>query len=514
MNTILAKRNLANKQNTAQSNVNRSIERLVGSARETEYVLPMMPLHGEVNLAALSRINVKSIITKESGKITDVRGLPEGLSKFTMPGQLLIEINSLPKSLETLNLDDNFIEHIDLSRLERLKVLSINNNQLKTLGELPPSLEELYIDNNAISRLNLNNLERLRVLHCRNNKTLRIENIPASMMDLRVEEGNPHIMLDYAFIPSTTTSEDGRRAIGTETEFVEALHKYFALKSKYEEGARVSRMAAREAALKRGLGENQAKKMVVAIRPKCVNCKRRVGSVFKTREDRLLAYCGDANSPCALRIEIFKSRFESDDAFAESTRNVLLDTKDRIIRQKMDVLFNYASEEETVSKFKDLIEEYNLYSFLHKTDMDMREDKRFNAHKKELMKVKMQRLNQLKSSMNSQIDEYNESENRDVLHAAMDIYIREYLPEMHNLRMMKYGVMEMLTPEPDTPVRVLNQSAASVRQLETLHGEVPRVLKFTVGKENDSLSREEEDDLAEDDVESNVVPFESDNESD
>lgn len=519
MDTILATRNLANQQNTAQSAVNRSIERLVGSARETEFVVPSMPLYGEVNFSALSRLNVKSIITKERGYITDVRGLPNGLSNLRIERQLLIDVKGLPQSLETLNLDGNYIESIDLSNFYQLKVVSIRNNRLKSLSGLPSSLEELYVDNNNLSLLDLKDLEKLRVLHCKNNRLLHIENIPASMVDLVVEEGNPHVVLDYAFIPSTSASEDNKRVKGTEPEFVEALHKYFQLKTKYEDGARSARMDVRAKALQQGFGEKRAKKMAAAIRPKCVNCKRPVGTVFRMREDRLFAHCGDTNEPCVLRIELFKGHFESNDAFAKSTRDELLSIKERIIQQKMDVLFNYASEEETVQNFKELIEEYNLVSFLHKIDVDVREDKRFNVHKKELIKGKIQRLNELKSAMNVQMDEYNESANRDALHTAMDIYIREYLPEIHNLRMLKYSVMEMVVPntEVDTPIRALIQSSASMRELENIQGEIPRVLKFVVGqnKEDDEPIIEDEEDNESEDNESdeNVIPFSSNDES-
>jgi hypothetical protein len=163
----------------------------------------------------------------------------------------------------------------------------------------------------------------------------------------------------------------------------------------------------------------------------------------------------------------------------------------------MDVLFNYASEESAVQKFKDLIEEYNLYAFLHKTDIDAREDKRFNAHKKELIKSKIQLLAELKASMNVHMAEYSESGNRDLLRAAMDVYIREYLPEMHNLRMLKYSVMEMAGELEESRTRTLIQSAASLRQLETLHGEVPRVLKFVVGNSTKSPSIPDVQDIPE-----------------
>jgi hypothetical protein len=264
--------------------------------------------------------------------------------------------------------------------------------------------------------------------------------------------------------------------------------------------------------------------------PKCVNCKRPVGTVFKTREDRFLAYCGDTKEPCALKIELFRGKYESDDEFADYTRALLLETKEKIISQKMDVLFNYSSEEETVTKFKDLIEDYNLLSVLHKSDLDIREDKRFNLHKRELIKSKMKLISEIKNKMNTYMEEYESSANRDSLHSAMDIYIREYMPETNNLRMMKYGVMEMVVPdtipENSTNVRVLKQSATSVKQLETLHGEVPKVVKYITGRnkkdrgvsalnlsneetENKEMSAPEPEQEEGNDVDEEVVPFET-----
>lgn len=497
MDTLVAKRNLANEKNTAQFNVDQTIRRVSIQERESEFVLPQMVLYGEVNLAAIKPLGVVSVVSKEPGYITELRGLPEGLKSVSLHGHLLIELPQLPMAIENINFDRNFIEKVDISKFQRLKVLNLNNNRLKSLSGLPETLEELYIDNNKISRLNLEGLEKLRVLHCRNNRAMRIENIPASMVDLQVEEGNPLVILDYAFIPGTSSSEDDRRIRGTEAEYVEALHDYFELKSKYDESSRSTKARARELALKKGLSQKQAKKRAVATRPKCINCKRPVGTIFKMRQERLIAYCGDVNQPCALRIEIFKGQFESDDDFAKYTESELLEIKERIIQQKMDVLFNYASEESAVQKFKDLIEEYNLYAFLHKTDIDAREDKRFNAHKKELIKSKIQLLAELKTSMDVHMAEYAESENRDLLRAAMDVYIREYLPEIHNLRMLKYSVMEMAGELEESRTRTLIQSAASLRQLETLHGEVPRVLKFVVGNSTKSPSIPDEQETPE-----------------
>ena len=491
MDAILAKRNLAKERDTAQRAVDDKIQRMAISSKETEFSFPVMPVGGDINLSKLRPLNITSIITKEGGAITDVVGIPEGVKNVKFEGHLLIEAPQLPNSLVELNLNRNYIEKVDFSSLSRLKIVRLNNNRIKTLGknELPESLEELYLDNNQITLLNLDKLQKLRILHCRNNRMMRIENIPASLVDLQVEDGNPNILLDYAFLPKNTASEEDTRAKGTEADFVESMADYFRLKTKYETKAQEARSNLREKALLRGLGEKRARKIARELRPKCVNCKRPVGTVFKMREDRLIAYCGDTKEPCSLKIEIFKGRFESDDQFADYTAKSLLETKEKIIRQKMDVLFNYASEAETVTKFKDLIEEYNLFAFLHKTDLEMREDKRFNVHKRELIKSKMNKLADIRAAMNTHMEEYETSGNRDELNAAMGIYIQEYMPELNNLRLMKYSVMEMVVPgtETETPVKALNQSTASMRQLETLHGEVPKVLKFITGMKETNL---------------------------
>ena len=521
MDALVAKRNLAKERDNAQDAIDSQIQRMAASSRESEFAIPVMLIAGDINLSKLRPLNITSIVTKEGGSITGVTGIPDSVKNFKFEKHLLIEAPQLPANLETLNLNGNYIENIDLSNLKRLRVAHLNGNRLKSLNKqiLPESLEELYIDNNRITLLDLDSLENLRILHCRNNRMMRIENIPASIVDLQVEEGNPNILLYYAFLPNNIAGDDNERMRGTEAELIESMADYFRLKSRYEKrGIYERHEIIYDAVMVKKLGIKKGKKMAREHRPKCVNCKRPVGTVFKTKDDCFIAYCGDTKDPCPLAIKIFKSRFESNDLFAKYNTNSLTETKEKIIRQKMDVLFNYSTEEETVKKFKDLIEDYNLYSYLNKTDNDIREEKRFNVHKRELIKGKLKLIEEIKGKMNAYMEEYEESDNRDALHSAMDIYIREYMPEINNLSYLKYGVMEMVVPgtETDTQVRALNQGVASLRHLETLHGEVPKVLKFRVGTNTEPEIYQEREpaynEYPEQDEEE--VPFESSREDD
>jgi len=258
MDTVLARRNLAKEANNAQAAIDQKIQQMAVSARETEFSIPVMPIGGDIDLSKLKPLNITSIVSTYPGSITSVTGIPEGVKHFTFEKQLLIELPRLPSTLETLNLNANYIESIDLSNLRRLKIAKLNGNRLKQISRLPESLEELYIDNNKLKKIDLGQLPKLRILHCRNNRTMRIENIPASIVDIQVEDGNPHILLDYAFLPNNAASEENERSRGTESEFVESMHDYFMLKTRYELSAADARTAAKIKALERGLGEKKS----------------------------------------------------------------------------------------------------------------------------------------------------------------------------------------------------------------------------------------------------------------
>jgi hypothetical protein len=498
MDAILAERNLAKQKNNAQEAINQSIQRKANIPHDAEFAIPVMLIAGDINLSQLKVLNVNSVITKERSSITEVRGIPEGIKNVKFEKQLLVELPELPKSIVSLNLNHNYIEFVDLSPYTNLKVVYMNGNKLKRLNKnsLPSSLQELYVDDNELTSINLTNVPNLRVLHCKNNKMLSIEEIPASCVDLQVEEGNPKIVLDYAFLPNNSRSEDDFIMRGTEAEFVQSMHDYFDLKRKYELKENQIRIDAKESALKHGLGIKKAIKYARGVRPNCINCKRKVGTIFKEPENRLIAYCGDRKEPCELQIEIYKGKFNTNEISLKNTQYMLLAVKEEIIRQKMDVLFNYVSEEETVEKFKDLIDDYNMTALLYKTDIDIREDKHFNVNKREIIKTKTKLLEEIKKNMNMYIQEYMETGNRDLIHSAVDLYIREYMPEINNIRMMKYSVMEMVPigfEEKTIRVRKLNQCAASLRELESFDEEVPRVIRFKTGKTQQLQSQIVED---------------------
>jgi hypothetical protein len=475
-------RNAANEKNTAQPHMNRLFEKLL-KAKDDHEIIVALPLYGPIDFSPLKASGqVTRIVFKERGGITELTGLPSSVVSLECENQLLHTFPNLPANIETVRLGKNIIPDIRLSPgLERLKTLSLPNCQIKTISGLPKNLEELYIPDNQVRHLHLGNNPRLRVLHIQRNRTLRVENVPASIVDLQVEEGNPLVELEYDYMPSVS-NEDAQK---NTPEYMESLDEYFRLKGKYETEAREMREREREKGEKRNWGKKELKKRLHALHPKCVNCHRPVGTVFKRTEGRYLAYCGDRNAPCALKMELFRGDFLNTESLLYHLRDSVYELKEDIIQKKMDVLFGYMDEAASREAFQQDIEHYHLDSAAYKDHLETWNGIFYDEHRKELIRGKRETIHELKGAMNTSLLEYEKTGNRDLLHTIAEVYTKEYLPEIHNLRRLNYEIMEM-EPDysnPDSMERTLVQNVASAQKREMSTKEVPRVIQFIKGLE-------------------------------
>ena len=73
-----------------------------------------------------------------------------------------------------------------------------------------------------------------------------------------------------------------------------------------------------------------------------------------TNEDGVLrAQCGNRSQPCSLSIEIVKGKFMNLEDLANKSLLMTDILKDQIIKTKLDLLFNYTTEEEALRKFEE-----------------------------------------------------------------------------------------------------------------------------------------------------------------
>jgi hypothetical protein len=222
--------------------------------------------------------------------------------------------------------------------------------------------------------------------------------------------------------------------------------------------------------------KKMASKKAALVKPKCIKCRRPVGSIFSCSSSGYSAICGDKNKPCELNIKLSRGDSKPIEVLVNLFKESIDDTKNEIIRQKMDTLFSYISENQSAQLFTKKIQEYNNDSKLFANNLSLYNDLYNNQHKAEMIQKKNAIIHDIHKKIREMIDEYKKTEHKETLKTAIDIYIRDLTPEIDNLRRLKYEINEMI--EDDEGNDVLYQREVALSKLEYTYGEHPIVSKF------------------------------------
>jgi hypothetical protein len=301
------------------------------------------------------------------------------------------------------------------------------------------------------------------------NDLTRVINVPPSIVDLQLDD-NPMVSVDYLALPTDSRVDDTGADMAKKLDYVESLHTYFRMKGKYESDL----LSARKKAYEKGRTRASGMKLAKAVKTKCVQCGRLVGTIFEQRDRRYIARCGSGNNPCDLKIQLFRSDHLHRETMLGSFREMLEEDKDQIISQKLDTLFGYLSEEKSAEKFKRQIKTYSLNN---KTFCELQveyDGLHANPHKREMARAKLGQIHELKNAMNAMLADYTKEGNEETLATISSIYVNEYMPEIRNLRLLHYEVMEVNETEEYT---LFQRDVALVRD-DMVNGEAPRVVAF------------------------------------
>ena len=111
------------------------------------------------------------------------------------------------------------------------------------------------------------------------------------------------------------------------------------------------------------------------VKPPCISCGRKVGTLFTHVNGNYRAICGDhLSNQCKLDIHIISGNFSRFDGLFTLYNEDIQDNKQTIIEQKMNTLFKYISEETSAKQFKEELEQYNSTSDMYKRLLDKYDD--------------------------------------------------------------------------------------------------------------------------------------------
>jgi len=137
-------------------------------------------------------------------------------------------------------------------------------------------------------------------------------------------------------------------------DILEQFNAFYKIKHEYEQN--VSRLK-NKIIHNPSLSKAEKRKRYLLIKPKCINCKKPVGTIFSTKDRKLIALCGANNpgssqKPCKLNINIERGSIITLDKVIDALRQSLDEEKDEIIKTKLNLLFNFISEETALTQFK------------------------------------------------------------------------------------------------------------------------------------------------------------------
>ena len=152
-------------------------------------------------------------------------------------------------------------------------------------------------------------------------------------------------------INATRAPNDPIITNASKAEYVDALNEYYSYKHNYDERYEEQKNAIKESTVLT-MPQKRAKIMQLKRNRKCVACGQSGGTHFTNEDGVLRAQCGNRSQPCSLRIEIVKGKFMSLEELANASLHNADVLKDHIIKTKLDLLFNYTTEEEALRKFE------------------------------------------------------------------------------------------------------------------------------------------------------------------
>lgn len=421
-------------------------------------------LHGDLDLSILKTEKYNNLIKLvfREGELTSLKNIPGYMKVIECPHNLLKNIIDIPSSLTHLDIRENNIRSLDLQKASALIVLHCEDNGLESINNLPKNLEELYCEQNSLRVLDLGGVSKLRILHASFNPVLIVHNKPNALVDYK-NENNTLSTYDTNLSDKEVTTKD----ILNKVNYAEALDNYFRIKQKYESEL----LKEKRIAFSKGKTKKDAIRRSLSVVPKCLNCRKSGGMSFKITNDSYTASCGNSQNPCKFNIELTRGSYILSETYLNVMDDIINDTKQIIVKQKMDALFEYISEDTASRAFKETMKRYEQDSKLYNEEMTNFNELYNNAKQTDDIKKRQLVIYNINMKIKMLTDEYKENGTTSILKVIVNIYQTELLPELENLRRLKYDVMEMVDD------RLLQIEVHPSRE-EVNDSEEPTVKKF------------------------------------
>ena len=132
--------------------------------------------------------------------------------------------------------------------------------------------------------------------------------------------------------------------------YLDQLNKFFKLKKQYN--SRIDKLK-KPIISNTNLTNKERQLELKKIQPKCINCNQIGGTIFSLENNKFRAYCGNVVNPCSLNINIERKKKQLINEKVDEYIQNIKKLKQEIIKIKLDFIFEFISEQESVAKFNE-----------------------------------------------------------------------------------------------------------------------------------------------------------------
>lgn len=236
-----------------------------------------------------------------------------------------------------------------------------------------------------------------------------------------------------------------------EITFRQAFNEYFKLYGDYEKAKKKIVLKLNKQQLSTTEKSELFKKEL-----KCVRCKKNGGTLFQISNNKLIAKCGNLDSPCKLNIELQKAYYNNLISELPKILNNINEIKNNIIKIKLDFMYGFESEEITLQQFQTLKKE--LINLVEEHKILISEFYNFfeNQTNKDEILVKQELLINEIDKFNILIDEYLSTNDNQYIKDAVNLNVDRIFIIANEIQNLKYKVQYM--NQEDDDVKLIQQS--------------------------------------------------------
>lgn len=267
-----------------------------------------------------------------------------------------------------------------------------------------------------------------------------------------------------------------------ERDFLDALNNYYKFKSNYEDSFQKEKT---NIINNESLSWKEKRGEFKNYKPKCINCKRPVGTIFsRTYNEKefsrvLKAVCGDIQDPCSLNITLNIGYYENIPCLIKIDEKDIENLKISVIKDKNNLLFDYINTETALDNFEKFKKEIIEIS----TSLEAIKEIWMNINDNEERKKNLQKLQEesyiLIDSIKSLINDYSHNNNNALVQDAVTIYVKQLMPKLKQLVKVKYEVNKVEFIEEENIYRLI-QYENSIPSLEYNYGK-PEIIHYDIG---------------------------------